>query len=81
MMRRAGFGADIVFIDPPYKSGLYEETMQSLVRYDMIKCGGIAALEGAEEDVTVAPYEGYIMLKKKRYGKTFVTLYERTAIG
>jgi 16S rRNA (guanine(966)-N(2))-methyltransferase RsmD len=78
MMRHAGFGADIVFIDPPYRSGLYEETMQSLIRYNIIKQSGIAVLESAGTGETGAPYDGYIMLKKKRYGKTFIIVYERT---
>ncbi|MDR2610533.1 MAG: 16S rRNA (guanine(966)-N(2))-methyltransferase RsmD [Clostridiales Family XIII bacterium] len=77
MARHAGFGADIVFIDPPYRSGLYAETMQSLVRYDMIKRNGIAALESAGAGEADAAYDGFIMRKKKRYGKTFVTVYER----
>jgi 16S rRNA (guanine966-N2)-methyltransferase len=79
MSRNAGYLADIVFIDPPYASGLYAETMQSLIAYDMIKQGGIAALESAEDGGEDAAYCGYIMQKKKRYGKTFVRLYERTA--
>jgi 16S rRNA (guanine(966)-N(2))-methyltransferase RsmD len=77
MTRHAGYAADIVFIDPPYAAGLYEETMQSLIRYDMIKFGGIAVLESAGNGVRDAHYDGYIMQKEKRYGKTFVRFYER----
>jgi 16S rRNA (guanine(966)-N(2))-methyltransferase RsmD len=79
MSRNAGYLADIAFIDPPYKSNLYAEAMQSLIAYDMIKEGGIVALESAEDGDDDAAYCGYIMQKKKRYGKTFIRLYERMA--
>jgi 16S rRNA (guanine(966)-N(2))-methyltransferase RsmD len=80
MSRHSGYGADVVFIDPPYKSGLYEDAMQSLIAYDMIVIGGIAVLESSDGDDEDHEYLGYTILKKKRYGKTFVRLYERTAM-
>jgi 16S rRNA (guanine966-N2)-methyltransferase len=78
MARSGGYGADIAFIDPPYASGLYEEAMQSLVAYDMIVIGGIAALESSDGGGEDAKYPGFELIKKKRYGKTFIRLYERT---
>jgi 16S rRNA G966 N2-methylase RsmD len=52
--------------------------MQSLIRYDMIKSGGIAALESSDGGAADAAYDGFIIRKKKRYGKTYVRFYERT---
>jgi 16S rRNA (guanine966-N2)-methyltransferase len=78
MAKNSGYGADIVFVDPPYASELYAEAMQSLVAYDMMVIGGIAALESANDGDEDAEYRGFALIKKKRYGKTFIRLYERT---
>ncbi|MDR0975684.1 MAG: 16S rRNA (guanine(966)-N(2))-methyltransferase RsmD [Christensenellaceae bacterium] len=36
---------DIIFIDPPYDSGLYEKTIQKIEKQSLLKDGGIIVIE------------------------------------
>lgn len=75
----SGTVADILFADPPYAAGYYEEIMHTPRIYGMIKPGGLIVVE---RDAAFSPehaYEGLERLKTKRYGKTWVDLFERTS--
>jgi 16S rRNA (guanine(966)-N(2))-methyltransferase RsmD len=75
----SGATADIVFADPPYDSGYYEDVMQTLLTYGMMSVGGLVVLESAAEKGRVAPvFPGFCVIKSKRYGHTAVDIYERT---
>ena len=50
---------DIIFIDPPYQSGIYE-TVLKLVK------GGIIVVEYSEE----VDFTGFNIIKQKNYGGT-----------
>ena len=57
---------DVVYIDPPYKSGIYQEVL------DIINCN-IAAVEHSEN----LEFEGYKILKQKNYGGKFVSFLKK----
>jgi 16S rRNA (guanine(966)-N(2))-methyltransferase RsmD len=81
----AGDGVDVAFADPPYEAGYCDEVMKTLLDYDIISDGGIVVLEraaagkgAAVRGADVARYEGFSLIREKRYGKTRIEVYERT---
>ncbi|MDR1293237.1 MAG: 16S rRNA (guanine(966)-N(2))-methyltransferase RsmD [Clostridiales Family XIII bacterium] len=78
-------GVDVAFADPPYEAGYYDEVMKTLLDYGIISDGGIVVLERAAPGKGPAArradakrYEGFALIREKRYGKTLIDVYERT---
>lgn len=72
---REKFG--LVFLDPPYESGLLEKTLETIAAIDIMAGNGIIVCESAVErelPVLDAPYEKG---REYRYGKIKITLYCR----
>lgn len=70
---------DVVFVDPPYESGLYEETMLELQMSGIVVSGGTVAVEHARR-FNVDPVYGPLLMKKdRRYGDTCVAYYINTS--
>lgn len=72
---REKFG--LVFLDPPYESGLLEKTLETIAAIDIMAGNGIIVCESAVErelPVLDAPYEKG---RDYRYGKIKITLYRR----
>ena len=59
---------DVVYIDPPYLSGIYEDVL-SIVQ------GGIIIAEHSE----AIEFDGYEVLKQKNYGGKMVSFLKRIA--
>ncbi len=59
---------DIIFVDPPYKAGLYEQVLT--LSKDVLTDDGILVLE-SDEPIKTQDYE---VLKERKYGKTFITI-------
>ena len=59
---------DVVYIDPPYFSGIYEKSL------DVVKniCSGIVILE----HVIDVDIDGFEIIKQKKYGDKFVTFLQ-----
>lgn len=60
---------DVVYIDPPYYSGIYEASL------DAVK--NIAQNIVILEHVTEVDFRGYEVLKQKKYGDKFITFLTR----
>jgi 16S rRNA (guanine(966)-N(2))-methyltransferase RsmD len=73
-LRRMKKDIDIVFVDPPYGAGYYDEVMKMLHEYDIIVGDGFVVVESQD---TAGAYEGFALLREKRYGKTRIGIYER----
>lgn len=56
---------DVVYIDPPYFSGVYEKSLELAMQ----ACSGVVILE----HVIDIDMEGYEVIKQKKYGDKFVT--------
>ena len=59
------FNPDIVYIDPPYLSGVYEQSLEVATKI----CGGIIILEHVIE----LDLANYTILKQKKYGDKYIT--------
>ena len=68
---------DIIFLDPPYESGLLAQAMERIASFDILSPDGIMVAEsplGQELPALSAPYSLY---REYRYGKIKVTIYHR----
>lgn len=71
LVRAAEIDADLVFADPPYDTGADVELWSSLlaaVRADFVV---------AESGRTLDAVDGWHIVREKRYGRTWVTFFER----
>ena len=69
----------LVFLDPPYDSGLMEQALEKLVRFDILSGNGIIVCETPVERVLPEVPAPYHRAKSYRYGKINLTLYRRDA--
>lgn len=72
-----GEGFDIVFMDPPYNKGFIEPAIQAAAESGAVSKNGIIVLESDSTDFR-DEYPGFLMLKQRRYGRTYITVYRRT---
>lgn len=62
---------DLILLDPPYKSGLYEEILQKINEEDLLAEEGIIVCEHAKEDEF--DYSPFKVFDQKRYGTIMLT--------
>lgn len=62
---------DVIYIDPPYYSGIYEESLKAVSEI----AKGIIILE----HVTEVDYTGYEIIKQKQYGDKKITIIKKTS--
>lgn len=66
-------GCDLIFLDPPYKSGLAAPTLAALADAGWISPGAIATVEvGNTEDLT--PPAGFEAIDERRYGAAKIVI-------
>jgi len=68
-------GFDLVFVDPPYQSGLYEAVLTQLLAGKLLKKGSLVIVESNPELEIKVPHV-LQLLKQSRYGDTLVSYYE-----
>lgn len=74
---KSGEKFDLIFLDPPYTSGLLEQALEEIVRFDICRRHGIIVAESAA-DKTLPPLAGpYALYREYRYGKIKLTVYHR----
>lgn len=62
---------DVIYLDPPYQSGIYEETLKKIKENNLLKEGAIIVLE---HSVDVSWQEcGFELIKQKRFADKLVT--------
>ena len=60
---------DLILLDPPYKSGLYEKVIPRL--YEVLDEEGVIVCEHDKKDVF--DYSPFVIYDEKRYGNTMLT--------
>ncbi len=68
---------DIVFLDPPYDSGLLDKALELIFEFDILKENGIIVCESAADKCVPDAIMPYAKRKEYRYGKIKITLYDR----
>lgn len=64
---------DIIYVDPPYKSGFGEDALRLIARRELLNTGGIAVLESDK------PFEGevdkLVRYDERKYGIAYLTFF------
>lgn len=65
---------DIIFLDPPYASGLLEAALKKIIQFDILADGGIIICETNSEK-TISPLNPpYFVGREYKYGKVKLTV-------
>ena len=70
---------DVIFLDPPYDSGLLEKTMELVTTIDIVSENGIIVCENGSNAGWPSVLPPYRLQKEYRYGKIKTALYRRQA--
>lgn len=68
---------DVVFLDPPYDSGLLEKTMELVTTIDIVSENGIIVCENGSSAGWPTVLQPYKLQKEYRYGRIKTALYRR----
>lgn len=67
---------NIIFIDPPYKDNILIDIMNNIEKNNLLSEKGIIILE-YNLDTLSEDIKGYILLKKKKYGDKYISIYQK----
>lgn len=67
---------DIIFLDPPYNKGYIAPVVLGICKKGLLNEGGIIVLESDGTDEH-GEMDGLSIIKQRKYGRTFVTIYQR----
>ena len=68
---------DVVFLDPPYQSGLLEKSLETLTRFDILREYGIIVCESGTEWTVPPLAPPYEAGREYRYGQIKLTVCRR----
>ena len=68
---------DLIFVDPPYDSELYEPVLKTIKLVDILSDGGIIICETRREKQLPEMETPYRRLREYRYGKVKITTYTK----
>jgi len=68
---------DVIFLDPPYHTGLLEESLQTIAKFDILMEHGIIVCESAAEEALPSLNPPYEEGRSYRYGKIKLTICRR----
>ena len=71
---------DIIFLDPPYNKGFIEPALSAISDRSLLAEDGIIVLESDDTDFK-SEVAGLEVIKQKRYGRTFITIYKAKDTG
>ena len=80
ILKNKGKKFDIIFIDPPYAAGLYDECLSLLLSCDMIKPSTLIVCESETEDLLAdnsALKEQLDVFKQARYGRACICIFRK----
>ncbi|MBQ2677566.1 MAG: 16S rRNA (guanine(966)-N(2))-methyltransferase RsmD [Firmicutes bacterium] len=68
---------DIVFLDPPYETGMLQECIEILAGSGKVKKGGLIVAEHPKTEDLPDEYFGFEKIREKKYGMIMVTIYRK----
>ena len=71
---------DLVFVDPPYDSGLYESVLETINSVDILSDGGIILCESRREKTLSDMRAPYRKKKEYNYGRVKLTVYIKDSL-
>jgi 16S rRNA G966 N2-methylase RsmD len=70
---------DLIFLDPPYDSGLLDAALQKIQNIDILNDGGIIICESSRENAVKSLSEPDCLLNERNYGKIRITVCGKRA--
>ncbi len=70
---------DLIFLDPPYDTGLLERALEHIMRFDILAPHGIIVAEHPAGRVLPAALPPYRLRRTYRYGRIGLSVYRRDA--
>ncbi|MBQ9685496.1 MAG: 16S rRNA (guanine(966)-N(2))-methyltransferase RsmD [Oscillospiraceae bacterium] len=74
---KTGGKFDLIFVDPPYDSGLYADVLETINSVDILSDGGIILCESRRENDLPEMRAPYRKGKEYHYGKVKLCLYRK----
>lgn len=81
LLHQEGKKFDILLADPPYETGVLKRLQHLLMEYPILKENGIFAVEHGSKDSELAGGFPYPLVRQKKYGDTFLTLFKNTPVS
>jgi 16S rRNA (guanine966-N2)-methyltransferase len=75
LVRSAPF--DLVFVDPPWEAGIYDEVMLGLTLHGRVTVGGRVVVEHGKHIDVSAAFGDLVADRRRRYGDTCVVTFVR----
>lgn len=68
----------LVFLDPPYKAGVYDECLKLLSKNGLLADNAVVVLEAdADEKFSEENFNGFSLLKERKYGRVKLYILEK----
>lgn len=67
---------DLIFLDPPYKTSLIEDSLKLIDEYDLLSDDGLIVCESDDVDKIIYSNK-YTAIKEKRYGDKYIVLLKK----
>lgn len=74
-LHQAGKLFDVILADPPYAPGAARTIQNLLKEFPLLSSGGILAIEHGEKDLDLAPDIPGEMVRQRKYGETYLSLF------
>jgi 16S rRNA G966 N2-methylase RsmD len=71
-LSRQGKQFDLIYVDPPYQGGLYEEVLKNIAEKELLAQDGLILLECAKNTSLSVENSIFFIYKEKCYGDTCV---------
>jgi 16S rRNA G966 N2-methylase RsmD len=78
---REGERFDVVFLDPPYDTGLVETTLQVLGGGGLLLAEGLVIAQHFTKRAPAATLEALAAFRSRRFGETTLTFYRAARAG
>lgn len=71
LLKKIPSSYDVIYIDPPYQSGLYNKLLIIIKESSVLSAAGIVVLEHLEDEVLQT--EGFEIIKQKKYSDKMIS--------
>lgn len=71
---------DLIFLDPPYAAGMYQDVLKAVFMFDILNEGGIILVESPRNEQLPDGAGLYERGRSYRYGKISLTIYTRNVL-
>jgi len=76
-LSRSGRRFTLVFVDPPYDSGLINIVLQKIDDGNIVEAGGLIVVEHSKHEQINTQWQNLQQVRTERYGATLVTILSR----